>query len=423
MENREKIFRYVLLMLLVVVSLYNLGKGARFLSDEQKEKLNVILGQTYVEVGKKGLESYAPAVLCEKEDLEKGQDFVSAVVAKAKSYVGILGMQPANGKEEKVESAKTSQEIIEANANAIAASVLAENQADAIKQENDAAKEPEQPAEVPVEEDEKKDLIVEATAKVTDISKESLEDFNVLKNTFFTVDSTTEVTSEQLNVDKLLGKDLSLKQDNSQPQILIYHTHSQEGYVDSTKGDPSTTIVGLGDYLTTILREQYGYNVIHITQEFDMVTGVEDRNKAYNYARDSIAKVLEENPTVEVVIDLHRDGVNEDRHLVTQVNGKQTAKIMFFNGLSYSARNGPVEALPNPYIEDNLAFSFRMGYLAAQYYPEFVRTNYLKYLRYNLDLRPKSLLLECGAQTNTFEEAKNAIDAFTDIFHKVLNGA
>jgi hypothetical protein len=69
---------------------------------------------------------------------------------------------------------------------------------------------------------------------------------------------------------------------------------------------------------------------------------------------------LEENPSIEVVIDLHRDGVGNDTHLVTEANGKQAAKIMFFNGLSRTKANGDIAYLPNPYIQDNLSFSLQM---------------------------------------------------------------
>ena len=51
------------------------------------------------------------------------------------------------------------------------------------------------------------------------------------------------------------------------------------------------------------------------------------------------------NPTIEVAIDLHRDGVAEGTHLVTEVNGKPTAKIMYFNGLSRSRTNGDIDYL------------------------------------------------------------------------------
>ena len=119
---------------------------------------------------------------------------------------------------------------------------------------------------------------------------------------------------------------------------------------------------------------------------------------------------------------LHRDGVDEDKHLVTEINGKPTAQVMFFNGLSRTVNNGSLDSLPNPYISDNLAFSFQLSYQAAKYYPHFTRCIYLKGYRYNLHVRPKSILLEVGAQTNTVQEAMNAMEPFSVILNKVLKG-
>ena len=254
------------------------------------------------------------------------------------------------------------------------------------------------------------------------LSLEKMQDFDYLLNNFFVLDPTTTITREELNLDSLLGKDLTMKQDDSAPQILIYHSHSQEGFADSVEGDPSTSVVAVGDYLEQILTEEYGYQVIHMRDTFDLVDGVWDRSAAYDYALEKVEQVLAENPSIEVVIDLHRDGVREDVRLVTEVNGKPTARIMFFNGLSKSRTNGPIEYLYNPYIADNLAFSFRLEYEAAQYYPDLTRCVYLKCYRYNLHVRPKSLLLEVGAQTNTLEEAKNAMEPFAVILNKVLKG-
>ena len=256
-----------------------------------------------------------------------------------------------------------------------------------------------------------------------DLSQAKLADFDYVMNHFFILDSNTETNAGQISGTRFLEEDMSIKQDSSVPQILIYHTHSQETFSDSREGETEDTIVGVGNYLTDLLEKNYGYKVIHVTDAFDIMGGELDRSKAYDYARSSIEKVLEENPTVEVVIDLHRDGVPDDRHLVTEINGKQTAQILFYNGLSYTVNQGAVSYLPNPYIEDNLAFSFQLEYQAAQYYPQFYRGIYLAGLRYNLHLRPRALLLEAGAQTNTVEEVRNAMEPFADILNRVLKGS
>lgn len=253
-------------------------------------------------------------------------------------------------------------------------------------------------------------------AKPVEISREKLKDFDYLLQNFYQVDRTTTIDSSQLNVDALLGKSMKLGHGNEETQILIYHTHSQEGYADSTPGDTSTGVVGVAEYLTSLLKEKYGLNVMHHTGEYD----VEDRDNAYSYSGPALEKILAENPSIEVVIDLHRDGVADTTHLVSEVNGKQTAQIMFFNGLSRTTANGDIPYLANPYLAENLAFSFQMKLAAEEYYPGFARANYLKGYRYNLHYRPKSLLIEVGAQTNTLEEAKNAMEPLADLLHKVL---
>lgn len=257
---------------------------------------------------------------------------------------------------------------------------------------------------------------------ILDLSLERLSDMQYLLGNFFIVDSQTDAGAANLNAAEFLGKDLTIQKDESVPQILIYHSHSQEAFSDSREGVKKDTIVGVGAYLKKLLEKRYGYQVIHVKEAFDMKKGYLDRSAAYDYARTHVEKILEENPSIEVVIDLHRDGVAENRHLVTTINGKDTAQIMFYNGLSYTNSYGQVDYLPNPYIQDNLAFSFQLEYQAAMYYPELYRGIYLAGLRYNLHLKPRALLLEAGAQTNTVQEVKNAMEPFAHILHLVLEG-
>lgn len=257
-------------------------------------------------------------------------------------------------------------------------------------------------------------------APVLDLSPEILADQDYLMNHFFIVDEGTTADAVQLNAASFLREDFSLKKDQNVPQILIYHSHSQEAFADSREGMEEDTILGVGDYLTEILTEQYKYQVLHVREAFDMKSGELDRSKAYDYAREYLEPVLAENENIQVVIDLHRDGVPEDRKLVTEVNGKPTAQILFYNGLSYTNQSGSLEYLPNPYIQDNLAFSFQLEYEAAEYYPDFYRGIYLAGYRYNLHMRPRSILLEAGAQTNTVQEVKNAMEPFADILNRVL---
>lgn len=249
-------------------------------------------------------------------------------------------------------------------------------------------------------------------------TEEQLANFDFLRDQFFIEDETVLARADILDGTVLAEKDLTLSGEGD-PLVYIYHTHSQEGYADSKSGDASMSVIALGDRLTEILTEEYGLTVLHNPYAYDMVEGEEERSRAYNYAKADLEKVLEEHPSIQVIIDLHRDAVPEEMHLVTEIDGKPTAKIMFFNGLSEN-REGEMESLPNPYREDNLAFSLQMMLNAEAYYPGFMRGIYLKCYRYNLHFRPRSVLVEVGAQNNTFEEAMNAMEPLADIMTRVI---
>ena len=428
MNDLEKKVRAALILCVIVVGIYLAGKCRDIWERESDGQGGRILGQAYVQAGTLAAESFLPVLSYGQE--QTPEDFFSAVLRTVGEQFPILSFQETDcGEEEIIEDAETAEAIREENEKLIAQKLEAENQAQAVTEENQEAQETQSDGAAETQNEtaqaQETSQIPEGTAtqKQVEIPREQLTDFNYLLNNFFVVDPTTTALESQINADTLLGKDMKLEKNPEQPQILIYHTHSQEGFADSVEGDTSTTVIGVGDYLVQLLQERYGYQVLHITDTFDIVDGQLDRSAAYNYAEPVISQALQEHPTIEVVIDLHRDGVDESKHLVTEVNGKPTAQVMFFNGLSRTNQNGEISYLPNPYIEDNLAFSFQLEYLAKQYYPEYTRCIYLKGYRYNLHLKPRSLLLEVGAQTNTVEEAKNAMEPFADLLYKVLSGS
>lgn len=246
-----------------------------------------------------------------------------------------------------------------------------------------------------------------------------LKDYESLVGNFYAIDANTMIGSDQLSVDKFMEIDMTMaKQEGEGPQILIYHTHSQEAFADSVPGDVNTGIMGVGEYLTQVLTEQYGYRVLHHTGQYD----VETRDNAYSRALPEVEQLLAKNPSIQVVIDLHRDEVAQDTRLVTELQGRPTAKFMFFNGLSRTRKTGDIDYLRNENQEANLAFSFQMQLKAAEYYPGLTRRIYLKGYRYNMHLCPRTLLVELGAQNNTYEEAINACDPLAHILDMVLGG-
>ena len=234
---------------------------------------------------------------------------------------------------------------------------------------------------------------------------------------FYTVDPTTTVEDPIFDIEKLSSIDCRIDKTVNGPQILLYHTHSQEAFVDSEMGKEEDSIVGAGEILADYLRS-YGFDVYHHKGEYD----VKNRDYAYSNSLPEIQKILEENPSIQVVIDLHRDAVAETTRLVTQVQGKNVAKVMFFNGLGRTKDKGEISYLKNPYLNENLAFSFQMKLACDEYYPGFARNIYLRAYRYNMHLCPKTLLVELGAQTNTKEEIRGALAPLSHVLWLVLSG-
>lgn len=441
--RKKYYFGNLLLIIMTVAAIALMARGVQTIAANHFERGKEILALGFEQAGNRAVEVYLPQVLYQinQETSVEGESEEDDATQISKVLRAVLGENETETKEnmaarniEIIEDESTSQAIIEENEMAIKKRLMEENARSGQSEissknpvpeseKNNASDAANQMTTAEAEQRNAQLLQQQATIPVVaPMALEQLQDFNFLLQNFFVVDGNTTGEASQINITDLWERDMTLKTDAQSPQILIYHTHSQEGYADSVEGDPNTTVIGVGEHLAQILRDTYGYQVIHNTDAFDLAEGRLDRSRAYNYAEPVITEILNKNPSIEVVIDLHRDGVDDSKHLVTEVEGQPTAKIMFFNGLSRTKEKGDLTSLPNPYIEDNLAFAFQLEYLSKQCYPDFVRCIYLKGYRYNLHVRPKSLLLEVGAQTNTVIEAMNAMSPFAKLLNEVLQG-
>lgn len=238
-----------------------------------------------------------------------------------------------------------------------------------------------------------------------------LTDFDFLIDQFYQVHKSTSIYPSQLNGESILKTDLTISHDGDGPEILIYHTHGSEYFKDSDPDNPDTLITGVGEELCRILTEKYGYRVLHDTTVFPY-------NSSYTLGRKKAEELLETYPSIQVILDLHRDA-SPKQHLVTEIDGKPTAQIMFFNGMCQT-KEGAIASRKNENLETNLAFSLQMKLAAEELYPGFTRKNYLKAYRYNMDLAGRYALIEVGAETNTLEEEINAMEPLAEILHVVL---
>lgn len=253
-------------------------------------------------------------------------------------------------------------------------------------------------------------------------SMEQLNSYDFLISNCYTVASSTSINPDELNAASLLSMDMSVDLTGDDYKVLIYHTHGSEAYADSRPDVIEDTVVGVGDELTRILQEQYGVKVYHDRTVYDKIDGVLDTNHAYDMSAQGIDAILAEYPSIEVIIDVHRDGVKEDVYLMREVNGVPMAQLMFVNGISRLNKHGDVEYLYNPYIQQNLAFSMQLHLAGKGLYGDLFRKNYISGYRYNMHKMPKGALVEVGAQTNTVAEAKNAMGPLAETIYKVLSG-
>lgn len=261
------------------------------------------------------------------------------------------------------------------------------------------------------------------SSKSEEVPLEKYKDYYYVLKNFMTGDGSLGLDIDILkewNFYELMQKQITIDESIAGPKILIFHTHAREKYLGGQ------SVVDVGEGLKQVLQNKYGLEVLHVTDEFyadDNPSGGTDGSE-YERMEPRIQEILDANPSIQVVIDLHRDGIGDNVRLVTDINGKETAQVMFVNGLCLN-RNlaGEIvhkEGLPNPYLADNLAFSMQAEAIGHEYYPSLLRKIYCKEYRYSTHMCPNSLLIEIGAQTNTGEEALNAVEPLADILAKVL---
>lgn len=223
-----------------------------------------------------------------------------------------------------------------------------------------------------------------------------------------TVRNTTP--SHGIDIQSALAKPVSLSVENkAEPTVLIFHTHTTESYEMLNLGwytadyvtrsdDPARNMVRVGTALCEEL-EKMGIGVIHDTQIHDAkYTGAYDRSRA------SIEKIMQENPSIKVVIDVHRDAIKQSDGTrvkpTATVNGKKAAQIMIIAG----CEDGKVTSFPS--WEENLTFALRLQEIAETEYPGLMRPILFSARKYNMDVTPCSVLLEMGSDSNTLEEAE-----------------
>lgn len=225
--------------------------------------------------------------------------------------------------------------------------------------------------------------------------------------------------------DKLLDLPLGFELENtSEPQVLIFHTHTTESYIEYDEGyyhesfyprtrDNTKNMVSVGEALAQSLRKQ-GVGVIHATQVHDYP----EYTGAYDRSWETITDYIEEYPSIKVVLDIHRDSIaGEDGSKVKptfEADGKKAAQIMIMAGCD------PYNEMGFPDWEYNLRFALKLQETAEDMYPGMTRPLYFGYFAYNMPITRGSLLIEVGTDVNTVSEAQYTGKLLGNVLARVL---
>lgn len=216
--------------------------------------------------------------------------------------------------------------------------------------------------------------------------------------------------------------DWSLKGD--MPTVLILHSHATESYEKEalyTETSPYRTLdtaynmVSIGDRVAEIL-EAGGIRVIHAETLHDYPS----YNNAYGNARQTIADTLAENPSICLVLDLHRDAAEDENGVQKTssltIEGRSSANLMLVMGSDKGS-------LSYPNWEKNLSLAVKLQAQLEQTHPGLCKPIKLVTSRYNQDLSTGALLVEVGTAGNTHAEALTAAEYLAEGILSLANGA
>lgn len=215
------------------------------------------------------------------------------------------------------------------------------------------------------------------------------------------------------NVDKttLLTRRTELDFSGEGPKVLIVHTHSSEAYTQEAgweyeESDPLRTetrersVIRIGDEIADVL-QSHGIETLHDTALNDYPT----YNGAYARMESTIERYLEQYPSIQMVLDVHRDAaVDSDGNQVdftTQLHGEDCAQIMLVVGTDEGG-------LSHPNWQENLANALKLQAVLNREYPTLCRNLDLRTERFNQHKTYGSLLIEFGSTGNTLREAIQA---------------
>lgn len=231
-------------------------------------------------------------------------------------------------------------------------------------------------------------------------------------------------TTCRADLEALMARPLSWNLATGEPTVLILHTHGTESYTKSPGEqysessafrtlDEGYNMISLGDYLAQTL-ESAGIGVVHDRTLHDYPS----YNGSYNSARKSIAAYLQDNPSIQLVLDLHRDASGDNKNQLktsATVDGVASAQLMIVVGTDGSG-------LSHPNWEENLALAMKLYGQLERTNPGICRYISLRSQRFNQDQHPGALLIEVGGAGNSHAEAVLATSVLAEAIIAMAQG-
>lgn len=190
------------------------------------------------------------------------------------------------------------------------------------------------------------------------------------------------------------------------PSVLIIHSHGTESYENGDGSyrstDVSANMISIGDRLVQVL-EQGGIRSVHDRQMHDSPS----YSDSYVNARASIQQYLQQYPDIRLVLDIHRDAVedSEGNQLRFTVNtgAGEAAQLMLVVGTDAAG-------LSHPHWPENMSLAVKLHAQLEKQVPGICRPISFRSQRFNQDLSPGALIVEVGAAGNSHEEALRAVE-------------
>ncbi len=240
----------------------------------------------------------------------------------------------------------------------------------------------------------------------------STEEIKITERTASVSSKINNQTNIPVDILEFDNKPLYYKADNKKPSVLIIHTHTTESYFDKDRNlDDEKNMIKIGKVIAEKLKKG-GVKVIHNTTVHDYPS----YSGAYTRSYATVSKELSENPDINVILDIHRDAVSTEDgkkvSLVSDINGKKTAQIMFVVGTD--------SQLTHENWKENLNLAIKLQNKANMMYPGLTRPINIREQRFNQQASKGSIIVEVGANGNALDEAILSAERLSEVLLEVL---